>query len=111
MASGEDELIRYYYQVLEEVKIRTGRVGVIERQIQSLLDEVKRRDKGHAPILRVIDLARYSGLRSEKLRCIKDLYVSLEEAKNDLKMAERRKIDVLEELYEHGVAPGTLPLE
>jgi hypothetical protein len=111
MTSGEDELIRYYHQVLEEVKIRAERIVTIERQIDSLLGEVKRGDKGHAPIVRVMDLARYSGMRSEKLRGIKDLYGLLEEARNDLEMAERRKLDVLEELHEHGIAPGTLSLD
>ncbi len=111
MGSGEEDLIRYYYQVLEEVRTRSVRVEALERQVQTLLEDVKVRDRSHGPILRVIDLARHAGLRSEKLSCIKDLYLTLEEAKNDLEMAERRKLDVLEELHENGLAPGMLPRE
>lgn len=103
MVNGEDELIRYYHQVLEEVKIRAERVDIIERQIQGVVDEIKRAGEYTAPILKVVDLARYSGIRSEKLRSIKELWRTLEEAKSDLEMAERRKVDVLEELRELGM--------
>lgn len=111
MGSGEEDLIRYYYQVLDEVRARSERVEALERQVQALLKEVKVRGRSHGPILRVVDLTRHAGLRSERLSFIKDLYQTLEEAKNDLEMAERRKLDVLEELHENGLAPGMLPRE
>lgn len=108
MFNSDDEILQYYHQVLEEVKIRAERVVAIERQIQGLVEEIRRTERSHAPILRVIDLTRYSGKRLEKLRSMKELHHSLEEAKSDLEMAERRRLDVIEELREMGMAHGVI---